>query len=209
MIPYGLNSGAVRRTLLATAVAALAMTVSRPAMAQMDAPDSAPHSNSVGAAVTDTAITAKVKAKLLDDKRLKDSHVSVTTTNGVVALSGAAPTSTAKDAAGEVAQSVDGVKSVDNQIQAPSLADSAAAKVDHAAKATGKAASDTWITTKVKSQLVADSTARNADVSVKTRNGAVALSGTAGSQQDIDHIKELAQSVDGVKSVDTAGLKAK
>lgn len=209
MIRHGLHQALARRALLLAVTATLGAAMTVPAIAQTDASGAAPHSNSVGAAITDTAITAKVKAKLLDDKRLKNAHIEVTTTNGVVALSGSAPTSEAKDAAVEVTKSVDGVKSVDNQIQSPSLADDAAGKVNHAAKKTGKAVSDTWITTKVKSQLMTDSSIHGDDVSVKTRNGVVTLTGTAQSQQDIDNIKTLVQSVDGVKSVDTSGLKTK
>jgi hyperosmotically inducible protein len=204
-----LHAAVPRKALLVAVMAGLGAAMAGPALAQTDTSEPAPHSNGVGAAITDTAITAKVKAKLLDDKRLKNAHIQVTTTNGVVALNGTAPTSEAKDAAAEVTKSVDGVKSVDNQIQSPSLADDAAGKVNHAAKKTGKAVSDTWITTKVKSQLMTDSSIHGDDVSVKTRNGVVTLTGTAQSQQDIDNIKTLVQSVDGVKSVDTAGLKTK
>jgi hyperosmotically inducible protein len=192
----------------ASLIALLALT-GAPAMAQTDASDSTPHSNSMGAAVTDTVITGNVKAKLLGDDQLRKSHVKVTTTNGVVSLSGTASSAEAKQAAESDARAVDGVKSVDNQIQAPSAVDRAAGKVDRAASRTGKAVSDGWITTKVKSELLADSTARKADVSVKTRNGVVMLTGTADSQDTVDHIKDITQQVDGVKSVDTSGLKTK
>lgn len=105
----------------ASLIAVLALTNSSVMAQQMDVPpQSAPHSNGVGAAVTDSAITTKVKTKLLGDKRLDQSHVNVTTNNGMVALSGTAPTAEAKQAAESDAQSVDGVKSIDNQIEAPS-----------------------------------------------------------------------------------------
>ena len=172
------------------------------------ADDAQPQSDSLGAAITDTAVTAKVKAKLLDDTRLKGSKISVTTTNGAVTLTGSAPNSDAAAAAKQLAQSVDGVKSVDDQVNTPSLADSVAGKTDKAAKKTGKYASDSWITTKVKSDLLADSVTKGLDISVKTSNGVVALSGTVASQDAIDHAQDLASKVKGVKSVDTSGLKA-
>ena len=171
------------------------------------ADDATPHSDGIGAAITDTAITAKVKAKLLDDKRLKGTDISVTTTNGAVTLTGSAPSSDAASAAKQIASSVDGVKSVDNQVNTPSLADSVAAKSDKAAKKTGKYASDSWITTKVKSQLLADSVTKGLDIDVTTSNGVVALSGSVGSQDAADHAEGIAKKVKGVKSVDTSGLK--
>ncbi|MDB5976830.1 MAG: hypothetical protein JWR07_3590 [Nevskia sp.] len=171
------------------------------------ADDATPHSDGIGAAITDTAVTTKVKAKLLDDSRLKGSKISVTTTtNGAVTLTGSA-SSDAASAAKELASSVDGVKSVDNQVSTPSVADTVASKTDHAAKKTGKFASDSWITTKVKSDLLADSVTKGLDISVKTSNGVVALSGTVASQDAVDHAEDVAKKVKGVKSVDSSGLK--
>jgi hyperosmotically inducible protein len=195
-----------RTTLIAAALGAcLCGAAALPAAAYAD--DATPHSDGLGAAITDTAITTKVKAKFLDDSRLKKSDISVTTTNGAVTLTGTAPSSDAASAAKELAASVDGVKSVDNQVSTPSLADSVAAKTDKAAKKTGKYASDSWITTKVKSDLLADSVTKGLDISVKTSNGVVALSGTVADSGTVDHVKDLAGKVKGVKSVDTSGLK--
>lgn len=207
MKPLPVVSTLARKVASASLLVLLALAGTPAAMAQEAPQDSTPHSNGIGAAITDTSITAQVKAKLLGDSKLGKSQISVTTTNGVVTLSGTASSADASKAAESAAQAVDGVKSVDNQIQAPSMADTAAAKVDHAARSTGKAVSDTWITTKVKSQLLTDSAAKQADVSVKTRNGVVALSGTAPSQDTVDHIKDLVQQVHGVKSVDVSGIK--
>jgi hyperosmotically inducible protein len=172
------------------------------------ADDATPHSDGIGAAVADTAITAKVKAKFIGDSRLRKSDISVTTTNGAVTLGGTAPSSDASAAAKELAAAVDGVKSVDDQIRTPSMADVLAAKTDKAAQKTGKYASDSWITTKVKSDLLADSVTKGLDISVKTSNGVVALSGTVADSGTVDHVKDLAAKVKGVKSVDTTGLKA-
>ncbi|MHB8623654.1 MAG: BON domain-containing protein [Sulfuricaulis sp.] len=156
------------------------------------------HSDSMGAVVSDTAITAKVKTKLMGDKRLKKSDISVTTTNGVVTLEGTASSSKAKYAAGALTKSVEGVKSVDNTLITPGSS-KAGAK-------TKRAVSDSWITTKVKSEILADSVSKGFDVSVKTIHGVVVLKGSLANQDAIDHVKDIAGKVDGVKSVDTAGL---
>ncbi len=196
-----------RTTLVAAALGAC-LSGSAGLAVTADADDAMPHSDSLGAAITDTAITAKVKARFLEDKRLKKSDISVATTNGVVTLTGTAPGVDAATAARELAAGVDGVKSVDNQIGTPSLADTIAAKTDKAAKKTGKFASDSWITTKVKSDLLADSVTKGLDISVKTSNGVVALSGTVADSGTVDHVRDIASKVNGVKSVDTSGLKA-
>ena len=59
------------------------------AYAAGDASEPKAHSDGLGAAVTDTAITAKIKTKLMGRDSLKKSDIDVTTTNGVVTLEGA------------------------------------------------------------------------------------------------------------------------
>ena len=172
------------------------------------AADTQAHSDSLRAAVDDTATTAKVKERIATDKRLEDAKISVTTTNGIVTLTGSAPTHSAASTAEDVAGSVEGVKGVDNRISAPSGLESAAGKVSGAAKDTEQRASDDWITTKVKGQLLADrSVERGSDISVKTRDGVVTLYGTAASKDALDHARDIARHVKGVKSVDISELR--
>lgn len=66
--------------------------------------------------VDDAAITAKVNASLATDKDLSAIKIDVDTQNGVVTLSGPAPTATAKARAAEIARGVKGVNSVNNQL---------------------------------------------------------------------------------------------
>ena len=69
-----------------------------------------------------------------------------------------------------------------------------------------RAVSDTWITTQVKSEILADSLSKGFDVNVDTTGGVVALNGALASQHAIDHVKGIAEKVEGVKSVDTSAL---
>lgn len=66
--------------------------------------------------VDDASITAKVNAELARDKELSAIRVDVDTRDGVVTLSGPAPSASAKERAAEVALKVDGVQSVNNQL---------------------------------------------------------------------------------------------
>ncbi len=160
-----------------------------------------PHSDGVGATITDTAITSKVKAKLMGDRRLKKSDISVMTTNGVVTLDGTANSAKAKSEAKRLAKSIEGVKSVDNNLKVPG-------DNKNVAKAE-RAVSDSWITTKVKSEILADSASKGFKVSVKTKHGVVILKGTLANQDAIDHVQDIAAKVKGVKSVDTKALTIK
>lgn len=193
------------KNLVAAASLATLMGVS--VVSHADSSNSSqPKSADASTALSDAAITAKVKAKYLDDKRLKNSDISVTTANGVVSLTGTAPTSEAKDAAEETAKTVEGVLNVSNDIQTPSVTGKLERKTKRAAKKTERVVSDSWITTKVKSALLADSVTKGFKISVKTVNHVVALTGTVDSQASIDHATELARKIEGVAEVDTAGL---
>jgi hyperosmotically inducible protein len=75
-----------------------------------------------------------------------------------------------------------------------------------ALKKTERVMSDSWITTKVKSELLADSGTKAFKVSVKTKHGVVALKGALPTQESIDQVKLIAEKVKGVSSVDASML---
>lgn len=66
---------------------------------------------------------------------------------------------------------------------------------------------DTWITTKVKSDLLATKNVSGTDVKVETANGVVSLSGTVATKAEHDKAVSTAKAIKGVKSVDASQLK--
>ena len=70
-----------------------------------------------GAAVSDAAITTKVKAKFAADGTVSATKIHVDTDNGVVKLTGTAKSQDEAAKAAEIAKSTEGVASVDNAIQ--------------------------------------------------------------------------------------------
>ena len=70
-----------------------------------------------GQYVDDVAITTEVKAKLLDSGKVDGLDVNVDSTNGNVKLSGWASSPAEAKTAGDLAKTVKGVKSVDNQLK--------------------------------------------------------------------------------------------
>ena len=196
------NKTAFQSTLIA---AALITGLGLAGASFAEAPMPKAHSDGLGAAISDSAITAKVKANLMTEAGLKQSQIKATTTNGVVTLEGSASSADAKAMAETVTKAVDGVKSVDNTLKTP-VGSTTEAKVQTATAKTKRVASDSWITTKVKSEMLADSLSKGVDVSVKTLGGVVVLKGVLASQDAIDHVKGIAAKVKDVKSVDTSGL---
>ncbi|HBK46140.1 MAG TPA: BON domain-containing protein [Xanthomonadaceae bacterium] len=70
-----------------------------------------------------------------------------------------------------------------------------------------KPVTDTWITTKVKADLLATENVSGTDVKVETKNGVVWLSGAVKSKAEHDKAIAVAEGIEGVKSVDASGLK--
>lgn len=70
-----------------------------------------------GQAVSDSAITTKVKSRLAANQGLSSFDIHVETTNGVVTLTGTVNQVSARDLAGRIASDTDGVKGVNNNIR--------------------------------------------------------------------------------------------
>jgi osmotically-inducible protein OsmY len=70
-----------------------------------------------GEAVDDAVVTAKVKAKLVDDEVTKAYQIDVETFKGTVQLSGSVDSEEARSRATALAQDVGGVKNVKNSLQ--------------------------------------------------------------------------------------------
>ncbi len=138
--------------------------------------------------VTDSWVTSKTKISLFADERVKGTQVSVDTTKGVVHLRGKVDSAEAKSAAGEIAQGVEGVKSVKNDLQV--VAPTARKAVD---------ASDSDIAKVVGTRLSKNTQLKKVDV--RTDAGVVTLTGQVPSIGASAKSSELARGVPGVKSV--------
>ena len=77
-------------------------------------------SSTMGGAVDDAAITAKVKTAIMAEPGLKSMDINVDTKDAVVTLTGTVPSAPLKDRAKEIATNVSGVKSVQDNLVARS-----------------------------------------------------------------------------------------
>ncbi len=66
--------------------------------------------------------------------------------------------------------------------------------------------SDTWITTKVKADLLATEDVSGLDIKVETVNGVVTLSGQVDTQAQADKAVAVTRAIKGVGKVDSSGL---
>jgi len=68
---------------------------------------------------------------------------------------------------------------------------------------------DTWITTKVKGDLLVTEEVKGMDINVSTTNGVVTLAGLLDSSAQVDKAIAIAKAIKGVKGVETKALKVK
>lgn len=115
------------------------------------------------------------------------------------------PRNEAKEAVAETKEAADAKAAT--EAQTPTVASKVEENTEHAAQNTKRVVSDSWITTKVKSSLLADSITKGFKISVKTRHHVVRLTGTVDTQASADHAGDIARQIKGVISVDTSGLK--
>jgi hyperosmotically inducible protein len=102
----------MKKHIVLGAMVALSVACGPLALADDSAGDASSHHF-----VKDSAITTKVKAKLAAKHMSTLTNISVETDeNGVVWLSGRAPTKDARDLAGEIAKNTEGVNAVHNDI---------------------------------------------------------------------------------------------
>lgn len=97
----------MRNTLKFIAVVAFTLSVGASSLALGE---------TTGQFIDDATITTKVKAALLSDSKLKATKVSVETNKGTVQLSGSVENSDQKAEALRVANEVNGVKSVKDNL---------------------------------------------------------------------------------------------
>jgi hyperosmotically inducible periplasmic protein len=164
----------------------------------------------VGQTIDDATITASVKSKLLADERTEGFDINVDTHNGKVTLRGGADSEAAKMAAAQLARTVDGVSGVDNMIvvaaegtQARQAANTATAsgKARETMSQTGEVIDDAWITSKVKSKLIADSNVPGTDITVETKANVVHLRGVVATNELRAEAIRIAETTEGVRNV--------
>lgn len=147
--------------------------------------------NKVGNFMDDSAITAKVKAALVDHESIKSTDISVKTEKSVVTLSGFVESQSQAEQAVSVAKGVEGVASVSDKLHVR----------DSKSQSVKGYAGDAATTSEIKAKLLADDVVPSRKVKVETTDGVVQLSGTVESQAQSERAESIAKAIDGVKSV--------
>lgn len=141
--------------------------------------------------MSDSAVTAKVKSALLEEKSLKSTDISVETSHGVVTLSGFLNSQAEIETAVEIASNVEGVKSVSDKLHVK----------DQQSQSISEYAGDAATTSTIKAKLLADDIVPSRNIKVETTDGVVQLSGHVENKAQSDRAESIAKAASGVKSV--------
>ncbi len=124
----------------------------------------------------------------IDNKKFKNTHISVASFNGVVLLAGQVQEPSQRDEIEQLVRKVSGIKELHNVVTVTSPT-SALTQI-----------SDTWITTKVKTKLIAMNDIDPSQIKVVTEDGTVYLMGIVPPDQ-ADIAVDIARTTDGVQRV--------
>jgi osmotically-inducible protein OsmY len=148
-----------------------------------------PGERTYGAQIEDESIETKATVNMsASDAGFKSSHFSVISYNGYVLIAGQVPEEALKQKATAVVREIRGVRRIYNELE-----------VSGNTSAMTRS-SDTWLTTKVKSTLVADSEIESGRVKIVTENGVIYLMGLA-SHTEARRITDAASASTGVRKV--------
>jgi hyperosmotically inducible periplasmic protein len=141
-------------------------------------------------AAKDAWITTDAKVRLIANSDTPARDINVDTLAGVVTLFGTVPTEASRHAAELEVKKIDGVKSVDNDLQV--VAEVSAAAVEHR---------DDRVKDAIEKRLSARGELSDASIDVAVANGVARLTGTVRGQPDRLTALTVARTTDGVRSV--------
>jgi osmotically-inducible protein OsmY len=146
--------------------------------------------------VSDAGITAQVKAAFALSKRISAYEIGVETKDGVVKLTGQAPSEIDRELAGNVASDTTGVKQVDNQIRVEPGLKPSDASLRESARVT-----DLEIHAYLRERLAASEFLSGNEINVSVKDRVVMLAGRTQTPQQKTGVEQLARSIPNVANV--------
>lgn len=146
---------------------------------------------STGQVMDDTSIAARTKAALLANSDTDGLNIDVEVDRSKVQLNGFVDTQAQVNRAGEIARDIEGVTSVQNNLQVSDGGDRMA----------GEYIDDKTLLVKVKAALADDPVVHSLKIDVEVNRGEVSLGGYVGSAAERNTAVEVTRRVEGVVKV--------
>ena len=148
------------------------------------------HANrTTGSYVDDELIEIKSNVNLSKaSEELRGSHISITSFNGVVLITGQVATENSRAEAEQIVSQVRKIRRIHNELTVTSPTSSLTR------------ASDTWITAKIKANMLGDEQVNATRIKVVTENGVVYLMGLV-TRQEADEAIRVVRGVNGIQKI--------
>ncbi|MBT8078661.1 MAG: BON domain-containing protein [Gammaproteobacteria bacterium] len=153
-------------------------------------------------AIKDAWLQGKLESALLFNQYLNSFAINSDVKNGVASLSGAVESDVDRELAGEIAESIDGVKKVRNDLVVDK--NEATAKNDEADNRSKfrQKVDNATLTARIKTELLMNGSTSGLAINVDSRNGEVVLSGEVDSGEERALAEQIAANIDGTQSVE-------
>jgi osmotically-inducible protein OsmY len=142
-----------------------------------------------GGSVDDFTIKTNIQSAWMKANPLMQTNLTITVYEGRTLLTGTAPTPEFKAQAKEIASRVPGVRTVYDEIEVS------------APESAWESTKDTWITSRVRTELAFNPDVRSVNYTIETANKSVYLIGSARSQAELDIATNAARTTPDVKRV--------
>ncbi|WP_299080733.1 BON domain-containing protein [uncultured Paraglaciecola sp.] len=143
----------------------------------------------MGTQIDDTTLASRISVAIAGNEAIShQANVTIQVFNGVALLVGQAPTQTLIQQTEKLAMSVKNIRKLHNQIR---LGSPIPASV---------VASDTWLASKVKTQLIADKRIDGLHIEIEVENGEVFLMGLVSDKESRIAV-DITRNIKGVKQV--------
>lgn len=148
-----------------------------------------PKTRTTGSFIDDELIEVKALVNINKaSDTLANAHVSVTSFNGVVLITGQVPDENTRTQAGSTIQAIRKVRTVHNEL-------TISGPTSHIVRT-----NDTWITAKIKTRMISDKNFNSTQVKVVTENGIVYLLGLV-TRADADKAVAIVKESHGVQKI--------
>lgn len=151
-----------------------------------------------GQTVEDATITARIETMYLLNENLNPFRINTTTKDGVVTLDGTVDDAIEKDLAEALARNIDGVSSIDNQLN---VDPKDSPRVSDERRAVRARINDANLTADVRQRLAYNKDLSGANIGVDVRDQSVRLYGTVPSEEMQERAIEVAEETRGILEV--------
>lgn len=142
----------------------------------------------IGTMLDDSVLSTTVKSKMIADEFVKARNIDVDVLNSVVFLIGVVESTSQKRMAADIVRGVEGVKRVENQLIVGKTT-------------TAQVLNDTFLTSKIKTELLKAPDIRSSNIDVDTHNNVVTLTGILKTRQEKNEALYIVKTVVGNREI--------